>query len=85
MMLFAIPIISQLEAVMRHVLTFFHSSLGLTWAWSIVATTVLVRMILVPLTVKQIHSMQILQKLRAADEGDPEEVQAATRRSRTRS
>ena len=62
MMLFAIPIISQLEAVMRHILTFFNSSLGLTWAWSIVATTVLVRMILVPLTVKQIHSMQNLQK-----------------------
>jgi YidC/Oxa1 family membrane protein insertase len=62
MMLFAIPIISQLEAVMRHILTFFNSNLGLTWAWSIVATTVLVRMILVPLTVKQIHSMQNLQK-----------------------
>jgi YidC/Oxa1 family membrane protein insertase len=62
MMLFAIPIISQLEAVMRHVLNFFHTSFGLPWAWAIVATTVLVRMILVPLTVKQIHSMQNLQK-----------------------
>ncbi len=62
MMLFAIPIISQLEAVMRHVLNFFHTSFGLPWAWAIVATTVLVRMILVPLTVKQIHSMQNMQK-----------------------
>lgn len=62
MMLFAIPIISQLEAVMRHVLNFFHTSFGLPWAWAIVATTVLVRMILVPLTVKQIHSMQSLQR-----------------------
>jgi YidC/Oxa1 family membrane protein insertase len=62
MMLFAIPIISQLEAVMRHVLNFFHTNFGLPWAWAIVATTVLVRMILVPLTVKQIHSMQNLQK-----------------------
>jgi YidC/Oxa1 family membrane protein insertase len=62
MMLFAIPILSQLEAVMRHVLNFFHSNLGLTWAWAIVATTVLVRMILVPLTIKQIHSMQSLQR-----------------------
>jgi YidC/Oxa1 family membrane protein insertase len=62
MMLFAIPILSQLEAVMRHILNFFNSSLGLTWAWSIVATTVVVRMILVPLTIKQIHSMQSLQK-----------------------
>ncbi len=62
MMLFAIPILSQLEAVMRHILNFFNSNLGLTWAWSIVATTVLVRMILVPLTIKQIHSMQSLQR-----------------------
>jgi YidC/Oxa1 family membrane protein insertase len=62
MIVYAVPIISQLEAVMRHVLHFFHTSLGLTWAWSIVATTVVVRMILVPLTIKQIHSMQSLQK-----------------------
>jgi YidC/Oxa1 family membrane protein insertase len=62
MMLFAIPILSQLEAVMRHILNFFHTNVGLTYAWSIVATTVLVRMILVPLTIKQIHSMQSLQK-----------------------
>ena len=61
MTLFAIPVISQLEAVMRHVLNFFHSSLGLPWAWAIVTTTVVVRMILVPLTIKQIHSMQSLQ------------------------
>ena len=61
-LLFAIPIISQLEAVMRHVLNFFHTNFGLPWAWAIVATTVLVRMLLVPLTVKQIHSMQNLQR-----------------------
>jgi YidC/Oxa1 family membrane protein insertase len=62
MILYAIPIISQLETVMRHVLNWFHSNLGLTWAWSIVATTIVVRMLLVPLTIKQIHSMQNLQK-----------------------
>jgi YidC/Oxa1 family membrane protein insertase len=62
MMLFAIPILSQLETVMKHVLNWFHSNLGLTWAWSIVATTVVVRMLLVPLTIKQIHSMQNLQR-----------------------
>jgi YidC/Oxa1 family membrane protein insertase len=60
--LYAIPVISQLESVMRHVLNWFHSNLGLTWAWSIVATTVVVRMLLVPLTIRQIHSMQSLQK-----------------------
>jgi YidC/Oxa1 family membrane protein insertase len=59
---FAIPVISQLESVMRHVLDWFHGNLGLTWAWSIVATTVVVRMLLVPLTIRQIHSMQNLQR-----------------------
>jgi YidC/Oxa1 family membrane protein insertase len=56
-----IPVFSQLEAVMKHVLNFFHANIGLPWAWAIVATTVLVRMILVPLTIRQIHSMQSLQ------------------------
>ena len=62
MILYAIPIISQLETVMKHVLSWFHTSLGLPWAWAIVGTTVVVRMLLVPLTVKQIHSMQNLQR-----------------------
>ena len=61
MIVATIPVISQLEAVMRHVLNFFHSNLGLPWAWAIVATTVVVRMILVPLTIRQLHSMQSLQ------------------------
>jgi YidC/Oxa1 family membrane protein insertase len=39
-----------------------HGPIGLPWAWAIVALTVLVRMALVPLTVKQIHSMQNLQR-----------------------
>jgi YidC/Oxa1 family membrane protein insertase len=56
------PILGQLESVMRHVLDWFHTTLGLSWAWSIVATTVVVRMLLVPLTVRQIHSMQNLQR-----------------------
>src|SRR5690242_21323645 len=61
MILFKIPIISQLETVARHVLNWFHGTLHLPWAWAIVATTIVVRMLLVPLTVKQIHSMQNLQ------------------------
>ena len=48
---------------MKHVLNFFHTNFDLPWAWAIVATTVLVRMILVPLTIRQIHSMQNLQQL----------------------
>jgi len=62
MILYTIPIFRQLEDVMKHVLNFFHSNVGLPWAWSIVATTVVVRMVLVPLTIRQIHSMQNLQK-----------------------
>ncbi len=62
MMLYTIPIISQLETVMKHVLNFFHANFNLPWAWAIVGTTVVVRMILVPLTIKQIHSMQNLQR-----------------------
>ena len=47
---------------LRHILNWLHFSVGLPWAWSIVALTVIVRMLLVPLTVKQIHSMQTLQR-----------------------
>ena len=60
MMLFS-PL-TPLENVLRHVLEWLHSSVGLQWAWSIVALTVIVRILLVPLTVRQIHSMQSLQR-----------------------
>jgi YidC/Oxa1 family membrane protein insertase len=54
--------LTPLEHVARHALNFLHLNVGLPWAWSIVALTVIVRMLLVPLTVKQIHSMQNLQR-----------------------
>ena len=54
--------LSPLENLLRSILDWLHSSAGLTWAWSIVALTVMVRVLLVPLTVKQIHSMQNLQR-----------------------
>jgi YidC/Oxa1 family membrane protein insertase len=55
-------ILTPLEDLMRTILDFFHDNVGLTWAWSIVALTICVRILLVPLTVRQIHSMQSLQK-----------------------
>jgi YidC/Oxa1 family membrane protein insertase len=58
----AIIVISTLEDVLRWMLGQFHYHLGLTWAWAIVATTIVVRICLVPLTVRQIHSMQSLQR-----------------------
>jgi YidC/Oxa1 family membrane protein insertase len=54
-------ILSPLENVMKSILDFLHTSVGLPWAWSIVALTIIVRIVLVPLTVRQIHSMQSLQ------------------------
>ncbi len=59
MILFSI--LSPLENAVLWLLKEFHK-IGLPWAWAIVATTVVVRIILVPLTVRQIHSMQSMQK-----------------------
>jgi YidC/Oxa1 family membrane protein insertase len=53
-------LLQPLEHLLRHILNGLHSA-GLSWAWSIVALTLLVRILLVPLTVKQIHSMQNMQ------------------------
>ena len=55
-------ILTPIENVLTAALEWFHSSLGLPWAWAIVVLTLCVRMLLVPLTVRQIHSMQNLQK-----------------------
>jgi YidC/Oxa1 family membrane protein insertase len=54
-------LLTPIEDVLTAVLEWFHASVGLTWAWSIVALVVCVRMLLVPVTVRQIHSMQNLQ------------------------
>jgi YidC/Oxa1 family membrane protein insertase len=54
-------ILTPLEDVLTSVLEWFHTTVGLTWAWSIVALVVCVRILLVPVTVRQIHSMQNLQ------------------------
>jgi YidC/Oxa1 family membrane protein insertase len=54
-------ILTPIEDLLASVLEWLHGTVGLSWAWSIVALTVIVRMLLVPLTVRQIHSMQNLQ------------------------
>ena len=63
-MILASPL-TPLEDVLRSILEWMgpHGTapVHLPWAWSIVALTILVRMLLVPLTVKQIHSMQAMQ------------------------
>ena len=54
-------LLEPLEGPLTSLLEWLHASIGLTWAWSIVALTVIVRTVLLPLTVRQIHSMQRLQ------------------------
>jgi len=54
-------VLGPIEEVLEAVLRWLHGSIGISWAWSIVVLTLMVRMLLVPLTVKQIHSMQRLQ------------------------
>ena len=56
-----VPILSQLENALAWGLRHLHDSIGLSWGWSIIALTVIVRVALVPLMVRQIHSMQAMQ------------------------
>jgi len=52
------PLIDVFEAVLK----FFHNSVGVPWGWSIVLLTIVIRALLLPLTLKQFHSMQRLQQ-----------------------
>jgi YidC/Oxa1 family membrane protein insertase len=51
------PLIDVFEAVLK----FFHNNVGISWGFSIVLLTIVMRAVLLPLTVKQFHSMQKLQ------------------------
>ncbi|MBO0745492.1 MAG: membrane protein insertase YidC, partial [Candidatus Dormibacteraeota bacterium] len=53
------PLIDVFEAILKAI----HSVVGGSWGWSIVLLTVLVRAVLLPLTLKQFHSMQRMQAL----------------------
>lgn len=57
-------ILTPIENILVSVIDWLgpHGAIGLPWAWAIVGLTVIVRVLLVPLTVKQIHSMQNLQR-----------------------
>ncbi len=56
-------ILSPLITVFQAILIFFHDSVGLGWGMAIIALTVVVRIVLLPLTIKQFRSMQALQTL----------------------
>jgi len=53
------PLIDVFDAI----LVFFHDHAGLSWGTSIIALTVVVRLAILPLAIRQFHSMQGLQKL----------------------
>jgi YidC/Oxa1 family membrane protein insertase len=53
--------LQPIENLLTHALEWIHSTLGLPWAWAIIVLTLVVRIVIVPLTVKQIRSMQHLQ------------------------
>jgi len=59
---FANPL-QPLIDVLEQVLLFFHDTIGVGWGFAIILLTISVRAILLPLTLKQVTSMQRLQLL----------------------
>ena len=57
-----LAILEPIERPLTAILEWLHSAIGLPWAWAIIVLTLIVRILLVPLTVKQIRSMQHLQQ-----------------------
>src|ERR687886_680029 len=53
------PLIDFSEAILK----FWHNDVGLGWGLSIIGLTVVIRLLILPLTFKQVRSMQALQRL----------------------
>jgi YidC/Oxa1 family membrane protein insertase len=75
------PLIDVLAAVLK----FFHNNLGVSWGLSILLLTVALRLALLPLAIRQFHSMQRLQQhmpqlkeLQAKYKGNKERQQQET-------
>lgn len=62
-MIFLASILQPIEDAAEAVLQFFHDDVSLSWGTSIIALTIVVRAILIPLTYKQIKGMRALQAL----------------------
>ena len=62
-MMFLANIFQPLIDIFSPVLVFFHNVIGGSWGWSIIALTVVIRALLLPLAFKQFHSMQKLQRV----------------------
>jgi YidC/Oxa1 family membrane protein insertase len=61
--LFFASILRPLENAAEAILLFLHDDVGFGWGMSIVGMTVIVRMAILPLTIKQIKSMNALREL----------------------
>lgn len=73
-------IVQPLVDVANAVLKFFHDNAGLSWGGAIIALTVVTRMILIPLTYKQLKGMRALQALQP----QIKEIQAKYKNDRQR-
>ena len=75
------PLINVFEAILR----FFHDDIGLGWGLAIIALTLLIRSLLLPLTLKQLRSMYRMaqftpeiKRLRDKHGSDPRRLQRET-------
>src|SRR3954464_7364203 len=75
------PLINVFEAILKA----FHDNLGLGWGLAIIALTLLIRSLLLPLTLKQLRSMYRMaqftpqiKKLRDKHGSDPQRLQRET-------
>jgi len=55
--------INVIEDFANEVLKFFHDNLGFSWGAAIIGLTIVIRLLILPLTFKQVVSMQQLQAL----------------------
>lgn len=60
--LFAANVLQPLIDLAHGVLLFFHDRVGLSWGISIIALTFVVRLLILPLTFKQVRGMQQMQR-----------------------
>jgi YidC/Oxa1 family membrane protein insertase len=56
-------VLQQIEDVLRTIITYYHDHLGVSWGLAIVMLTVTVRLLILPLTIKQFRSMAAMQRI----------------------
>jgi YidC/Oxa1 family membrane protein insertase len=56
-------ILAPLVVVLYSIMNFVHTTFGIGWGWSIVVLTIIVRIVLLPLTYRQYKSMRAMQVL----------------------